>query len=144
MTEQTEEQIITMSPLKVSIGGQLKDLPILKAGKASEWKREWGKVVFEYQDKIFKVDTLRAAKASEEDIMKAAFDRLDEILIGAQDKILNLVCSYADKSGGEITGEVILSEAWDTEVKAIWDKIFEEMFTPLATSLPSAITPKTK
>jgi len=144
MSERTEEQIITMEPLKVSIGGQIKGLPILRAGKSSEWKREWGKAILEYQGKISKPAELKALESSNEDVSAASLAMIEELLIGGQEKVLALVCSYADKAGGEITGAMILKEAWDTEVKVIWEQIFEEMFSPLSTSLPNAMTPKKK
>ncbi len=142
MSERTEEQIITMEPIKVSIGGQIKDLPILKAGKASEWKKEWSKAIFDYQVKMSKPADLKASAAGSEDVSAAYLAMIEELLIGGQDKVLALVCSYADKSGGEVTGDRILSDAWDAEVKAIWEQIVEAMFTPLAMSLPNAITRK--
>lgn len=142
--ERTEFQVITMEPLKVSLGGQPVNVPILKAGKALEWKKEWGEAVMGYRSKINKPDELRKAEASTEDIIAASLGMLEEVLVGAQEKVLNLVCSYADKTGSEITGKRILDEAWDEEIKVMWEKMYEAIFSPLATSLPEAIAPKKK
>lgn len=143
MYERTEEQIITMQPFKASIGGVLVEIPILKAGKAMEWKREWSKAVFDYQEKAFRPEELQKLKGSDEEVLMASLARLQEMLIGAQEKVLELVCSYADKTG-KLTREQILTEAWDEEIKVLWEKIAEVMFTPLATSLAGSMTTKKK
>ena len=142
MSERTEEQIITMEPFKSSIGGKLVAIPILRAGKAMEWKKEWSKAVFDYQETVFKPEDIQKLKGSDEDILMASLSRLQEMLIGAQEKVLELVCSYADKTGGVITRNQILNNAWDEEIKVLWEKISEVMFTPLATSLAGSMTTK--
>lgn len=142
--ERSELQIIVMEPLRVSLGGKAVDIPILKAGKALEWKEEWSKQILDYRAKISKPDELRRLKADDKDLTLAALEMLDELMVGSQRKVVELVCSYADKTGGAVTRERILDEAWDEEIKVMWERMYEAIFGPLATSLPEVLNPKKK
>ena len=144
MKERSELQVVTMEPLHVSLGGQAVDIPILPTGKALEWREEWNNQILDYRMKISKPEELRKLNADDKELTVAALEMLYELMVGSQRKVVELVCSYADKTGSEITGKRILDEAWDEEIKVMWERMYEAIFGPLATSLPEILTTKKK
>lgn len=144
MSERTEEQIISMEPIKAILGGKPVEIPLLKLKDSRKWKAKWWNVIFGadgYKEAIGKVARLQESKATAEELGAALSDSFEVMLLKQPEQAVKLVCSYINYSGLPLTEEEINNTANEAEIAVLWEKINEVAF-PLVTSLANALNRK--
>lgn len=138
----TEEQKISMEPIKAMLCGKQVEIPLLKLGKSRVWKESWWRAIYGsdgYTASMTKIDQMRAANASTEELQTALGEGFHTLLLGQPETVIKLVTDYVIASGCEITEAEIEEKATEAEIAVLWEQINEVSF-PLVTSLATVMT----
>ena len=122
--KRTEEEKVSGTPIKVTLGGAKYEIPILVIRDSREWRKKVIKLITELPSLV------NTTMDDPEDFGKA----LTNILVTKPDEVLNLFFEYAK----DLDREKIETTATDDEVSEAFNQLIAVTF-PLAESLPKAV-----
>lgn len=134
-SDRTEEQALKLAPIKATLFGKPKDIPVLLLGASMDWVAEWWAVVSSRQDTLMKADS----EASAIEIMGSIF-------VGQPKNVLKLVCSYLSKNNSGITEDDLRKKSCSAEIDALFQQMCDVEIgkNPLVMSLANVMGTKKK
>jgi hypothetical protein len=128
MSNRSEEQILSFAPLKVTLGGVVTDVAVLKSGAAARWREAYTLAM----GGVPKAMNFEGAISENPEVFS---DMLDSVLVKMPQDIIRLFFEYA----GDLDKAFYTENAYDEEFAEGLKIVARQAFRPLAGGLVATI-----